>query len=38
VIVRSNGRIDQVLGLSVGEFEQRWYGWLRTTYPGLEQP
>ncbi len=31
-LIRANGRLEQVLGISTGEFEQRWYTWLRARY------
>ncbi len=31
-LIRTNGAIERVLSISVGDFEQRWYDWLRTRY------
>jgi hypothetical protein len=31
-LIRSNGRLEQTLGISSGEFEQRWHAWLRSRY------
>jgi hypothetical protein len=34
-LIRSNGALDRVVGLTAGAFEQRWYEWVRTRYlPG----
>lgn len=31
-LIRANGALDRVLGISPGAFEQRWYDWLRARY------